>query len=498
MNRLFLMLLIICTFSFVAVSNLQADDPTESADEDSAQETTDTAPVQATQQAVTPQQRAVQLRNELGLWMVRSAQAYSDKNYADWALSLENLHRLRPFNADFMRQMVMANAMSGEISRAFNIMLMMQQQGLTENWDAIDEVAPLRQYDLYEHLNRLMTEAGDPLGNPEMIATIDGAHAMPEALAHDSRDGRLFAGTIRDGEVLVRAADDEEWQVFASRETAPSLMSVFDLLADEERNHLWIATGSPPQYRHRTANNFGRTALIKLDLQTGELLNEYRVLPNPQHPHMLGAMTLASDGTIYAADTFAPFVFRLQPGDERPEVLLGNPVFSGLRGIALSSDEQRLYLSDYELGLFFFDLDEQKKGFRIGIPENLNVGGIDGLYRWNDSLIAVQNGVSPQRVMRLDLDASGTRVADIAPLLVAQPEFDTPTFGTIEGNDLIFLAASHWSKVDGNGRPLQRPLPDVPVMRVDVEEAPQLVVGAEMLEEMRRRSGNSVIPIERN
>ena len=136
-------------------------------------------------------------------------------------------------------------------------------------------------------------------------------------------------------------------------------------------------------------------------------------------------------------------------------------------------------------------------GFKIGTPDNLNAAGIDGLYRWNDSLVAVQNGVTPQRVMRLDLDASGTRVANVAPLVVAQPEFDTPTFGTIEGDDLIFLAASHWSKVDGNGLPLQRPLPDVPVMRVDIEEAPQLVVGQEMLDEMRRRSGQTQsIPLE--
>ena len=446
----------------------------------------------ATQQ-LTPQQLAAQQRVQLGIWLSRAAQAYADQNHADWALALEQLHRLRPFNADFMRQMVMAYAMSGETAKAFNMMLTMQQQGLSEQWDEVEEVASLRSFPLYGHLNRLMKEAGNPLGNPSVMATIEGRYSMPEALAYDGRDGRLFAGTVRDGQVLVRAAEDEAWEVFASAETLPGLMSVFDLLADEERNHLWIATGAAPQYRNLRAADFGRTALIKLDLQTGELLGEYRVVPDGQ-PHLLGAMAQADDGTIFAADTLSPFVYRLRPQDERPTILFGNPVFTGLRGIALSSDQQRLYLSDYELGLFFFNLDDLN-GFKIGTPDNLNAAGIDGLYRWNDSLVAVQNGVTPQRVMRLDMDASGTRVANVAPLVVAQPEFDTPTFGTIEGNDLIFLAASHWSRVDGNGRPLQRPLPDVPVMRVDVEEAPQLVVGQEMLDEMRRRSGRS-IPLE--
>lgn len=471
-----------------AVAGVAANDGQTAAD-DTSRDT------QSATQSLSPQQRAAQQRAELGIWLGRAAQAYADQNHADWALALEQLHRLRPFNADFMRQKVMAYAMSGETAKAFNMMLNMQQQGLSENWDEVDEVASLRPFPLYEHLNRLMKEAGNPLGNPRIMTTIEGRHSMPEALAYDGRNGRLFAGTVRDGQVLVRAEEDEDWQVFASRETLPGLMSVFDLLADEERNHLWIATGAAPQYRNLRPADFGRTALIKLDLQTGELLGEYRVLPDGQ-PHLLGAMTQADDGTIYAADTLSPFVYRLRPEDERPSILLGNPIFTGLRGIALSSDQQRLYLSDYELGLFFFNLDDLG-GFKVGTPDNLNAAGIDGLYRWNDSLVAVQNGVSPQRVMRLDMDSSGTRVANVAPLVVAQPEFDTPTFGTIEGNDLIFLAASHWSRVDGNGRPLQRPLPDVPVMRVDVEEAPQLVVGQEMLDEMRRRSGQSLtVPLE--
>lgn len=487
MKRFILMVLAVAWLAASFAVVFANEEPATTADE----ATSDT---QTATQPPTPEQLAVQQQVELGIWLTRAAQAYSDQNHADWASALEQLHRLRPFNADFMRQMVIAYAMSGETAKAFNMMLMMQQQGLAENWDEVDEVASLSQFPLYGHLNRLMKEAGNPLGSPAVIATIEGRHSMPEALAYDGRDGRLFAGTVRDGQVLVRAEDDEDWQVFASRETLPGLMSVFDLLADEQRNHLWIATGAAPQYRNLRPADFGRTALIKLDLQTGELLGEYRVLPDGQ-PHLLGAVTQASDGTIYAADTLSPFVYRLRPGDERPAILLGNPIFTGLRGITLSADEQRLYLSDYELGLFFFNLDGQLNGFKIGTPDNLNAAGIDGLYRWNDSLVAVQNGVTPQRVMRLDLDASGTRVANVAPLVVAQPEFDTPTFGTIEGDDLIFLAASHWSKVDGNGLPLQRPLPDVPVMRVDIEEAPQLVVGQEMLDEMRRRSGQR-IPLE--
>ena len=213
---------------------------------------------------------------------------------------------------------------------------------------------------------------------------------------------------------------------------------------------------------------------------------EFRVLPDGK-PHLLGAMALAEDGTIYAADNLTPYVYRLAPGAERPEVILGNPVFTGLRGIALSPDATKLYVADYELGVFVFQTEGERRGLPLPAPDTLNLGGIDGLYRWDNSLVAIQNGIAPQRVIRLDLDASGTRVESVAPLVVADPRFDIPTFGTLVDDELLFLASSHWDKVAADGRPAGGALPPVPVLRSPVDEAQNLVVGQEMLEQMKRQ-----------
>ena len=264
----------------------------------------------------------------------------------------------------------------------------------------------------------------------------------------------------------------------------------FDLEADERRGHLWVATGSIAQYDNATPSNQGRTALLKLDLETGETLGEYRVAPDGRM-HMLGALALASDGTVYAADSAAPLIYRLAPGDERPLPYAGAPMFVALRGIALSEDETKLYVSDYELGLFFFDLAEGGRPYALGVPPTLNLGGIDGLYNWEGHLVAIQNGVTPQRVLRLELDESGTRVANIATVAKALPAFDNPTFGTVAGDDLLFLGASHWHLVGPDGRPLERALPAVPVLRAAVDEAQSVIVGEEMLERLKRQAAGS-------
>ena len=421
--------------------------------------------------------------------MTEAAQAYAAEDHARWARALQQLHAARPYNYDFMRQLVMAHALNGDTNQAFSVMLKMQQQGLAENWDEIEQVESLREYPLYKHLRDLMRDAQNPFGNARTAWRIPPRTSMPEALAHDSATGRTFVGTVRDGKILVRSPNSAELTEFASSDSVDGLQAVFAMHADSERGHLWVATGSVSQFRGHRPSDFGRTALIKLDLSDGGKLGEYRVLPDGA-PHLLGALDMAKDGTIYAADTLTPVVYRLKPGDERPQMLTGNPMFTGLRGLALSEDESKLYLSDYDLGLYFLELGDEIKGYQLGAPETLNLGGIDGLYQWEDNLIVIQNGVSPQRVLRLGLDESGGRVDSIAAIAVAQPEFDTPTFGTLAGADLLFLAGSHWQHVSAAGRPYDPPLPPVAVMRAPVDQAESMVLGKEMIERIKRGEGS--------
>jgi len=436
---------------------------------------------QAQQEQLAPSQRGV------SDWLRVAAEAYFAEDHARWVSALENLHRLRPLNYDFMRQLVMGYALTGRTANAFEMMLRMQQQGLAADWDSVDEVESLRQYPLYEHLRDLMRDAASPGGAASPVFSVPPEQAMPEALAHEAESGRIFVGTVHHGRILARKPGESDFEVFADSTEVDGLTAVFDLLVDDQRGHLWAATGAIGQYRGARARDIGRTSLLQFDLETGDKIGEYRVAPDGQ-PHLLGAMAMASDGTIYASDSFSPEIFRLTPGDERPVSIGGHPMLTGLRGIALSADDQRLYVADYDLGIFFFELGEDVRLYSLGVPETLNLGGVDGLYTWNDDLVVIQNGVSPQRILRLELDDSGTAVENIATLARALPEFDTPTYGTVAGDDLLFLASSHWPRVDGEGRPVNPPLPEIPVLRASISDAEEIVVGREMIDRIKGES----------
>jgi len=473
--------LVACGLAAGRAVGQEAAEPAEGPAETAAEKQPQEKPAGQSEQPAPGQQMAH--------WFRKAADAYRRQDIEAWVEATTELHRLRPYNQDFMRHLVEGHARLGDLRSAFDMMLKMQQQGLSEDWDAIEAVEPMRQHGLYEHLNKLMTEAGKPFGDVEIWSEIVPEHAMPEAMAFDRENGRVFVGTVRDGRILA-SPDGAEWEVFASPASVPQLQAVFDLAVDAGRGHLWVATGRVPQFRGEARDDDVNGALLRLDLASGELQAEYPVSSGGGR-NLPGSLALAADGTVFAADTQAPVIHRLDPGAKALRPFFGHPGFTSLRGLALSDDDSMLYVADYELGIFVVDATGGDQAWQLAVPETFNAGGIDGLFWWDGHLVAIQNAITPQRVVRLKLGKDGLGVTAVAPLAAAREEFDTPTFGVMNRDNLYFLAGSHWQHVGPEGEPLDGQLPAVPIARIDVDNASVQVVGQEILDQLKGRSGRA-------
>ncbi len=77
--------------------------------------------------------------------------------------------------------------------------------------------------------------------------------------------------------------------------------------------------------------------------------------------------------------------------------------------------------------------------------------GIDGLYFYKQSLVAIQNGTNPHRVIRLFLGPKHREIVKSEILEANNPLFDEPTLGVLVKNELYYVANSQWETINKKG-----------------------------------------------
>ena len=383
--------------------------------------------------------------------LTKTNAAYTAKDYLTFRKSLESLRKLRPNNSDYMYQLVIAHALLNEKAKAYELMLGMQQQGLAYDFTESEHTQSLRGTEVFDYVNDLLKIAGKPVGEAEPVFVLPDTVVMPETIAWDEGRQKFLVGTIAEGQILAVGKDGQVNELLkASPENG--MWAIFDILVDESRNRLWVTSASTPGYLRFDPVDKGRSALFEFDLKTLAFIRRYPV-PVDGQTHILGSMTIDPKGSIYIADRSVPLIYSKPAGEDKLKAILVLRQMVSQRGIAMQPDGRIMYVADREMGIMVVDL-EGKQARLLEVPDTFNVGGIDGIYLNNNRLFVIQNGISPQRVMRLQLDPSGTKVASVAPLAVALPEFDLPSFGTIDGEDLYYFANSQWVGKQGSQKPV--------------------------------------------
>lgn len=383
--------------------------------------------------------------------LVAANKAYAEKDYATFRDAMQQLHNKRPNNSDYMYQLVLAHALLDEKSAAYDQMLGMQRQGLAYDFLLTDDSLNIRGTEVFGFVNDMLKMAGDPVGETEPVFTLPASITMPEAISWDASRQKFLIGTVAEGLILAVAEDGEVTELLRASEDN-GMWSVFDIMVDTAANRMWVTSAASPKYKALNPTDKGRSALFEFNLETLELVRRHPV-PADGSPHSLGNMVAGPEGEIFIVDRALPIVYRMSVDKGPLKAMLASREMVSMRGIAIKPDGSMLYLADRELGILVVDLKKGVAG-KLVSPETLNLGGIEGLYYWDDNLVVIQNGIKPQRVMRLQLDTAGTSVTNVRPLAVAQPGFDYPSYGVVRGNELYFFANSQWSGSQAKPKPV--------------------------------------------
>jgi len=98
-------------------------------------------------------------------------------------------------------------------------------------------------------------------------------------------------------------------------------------------------------------------------------------------------------------------------------------------------------VSDY--AGFIFRVDTATKAVvRLAAPPDVALYGIDGLAFHKGSLIGVQNGVDPSRVVKLDLSPDSARISAARIIDMNHPRVAEPTLGVVVGDMYYYVANS--------------------------------------------------------
>ena len=375
----------------------------------------------------------------------KAYQAYQDENWVRMYGYNMKLHQARPFVPEYMLNIVLASAALNKPKTAYHYMFKMQQQGLSYDFSAFDETEAIRDTEAYDYINNMMINASEPSGEGAQVLNLDINTAELGDVAWDSSRKRFLVGTRVEGQLLA-VADNGDSEVLLQANEENGLWSIDGIAVDRNNGRLWIASSATPAFASFSPADANRGALFEFDLETLELLNRYNT-PVDGLRHELGGVDVTAAGDVYVIDRATPMIYRKTVDGNRLEVFAGSPQLVALTDIAVTPDNSRVFVADAVLGVLLIDPNAKVSQMLTG-PETLNLYGIYGIEYSDSSLVITQSGLSPQRIMRLQLDSNGAAAETVTPMASNLPGFDTPGVGTLRGGSIFYFANHGSSKAD--------------------------------------------------
>lgn len=373
--------------------------------------------------------------NSLG----KLGQIYADAGEVErFTWTLLRLTQLFPNSGNLRLQLAMTYAGDDKKTETYDTLLRLINQGYYYDIGKDPRFEGAHGTKVWDYIVKTFENNNQPFGEGKVAFDLPKTDSLFESIAWDAKRKQFLIGSVRDGGIYI--ADGKGGvKEFIKADATNGLMAVFGLAVDAAHDRLYAISNGVAHFNHFDAAMVGKAGVYEFVLSSGKFVRK-SMLPVDDGRHILSSITIDAQGKVYVADGVVQQIYKLEGGELK--LIAGNPVLTGIRGLAVSGDGRTLYFADVAMGLFGFDL-AQGKAFVVEYnPGNLTLGGISGLYWFNGTLVAIQSEMSPKRVMRLRLGSDGRSIVQAQPLDAAQPAFVLPTVGAVSGDDLYFIANS--------------------------------------------------------
>lgn len=389
--------------------------------------------------------------------------AYKNGNYAAYYTTILEAHKLHPYHQGVLYHCGVAAALNNKIEDA--ISFLRRAIHINASFDlSVSDLKSLTDQADFVKLIEEQKQLLKPVITSDTAFVINDRSLHLECIAAASKSQAFFLGSIHQKKIIKVNARGEAEDFVASGSNG--LTSVFGIKADEKKNVLWACSSPLPE-----TLGFDSTmtsAVFKYDLRSGKLLNKF--LPTDTKAHLYGDLTQSPSGQIFVSDSKTNEIYKVDEEKNQLIRFYSSDEFWNLQGITFSDDGQHLFIADYIKGIFRLDLKAMQLT-PIAPPEGFSLKSVDGLTFYQNSLIAIQNAVTPMRVTRYHLNRNRDAFESAVVIDKAHPAFNEATIGCLAGKEFFYIANSLWSGYTDNHtlKPSDQ-LQDVVILRSKLEK----------------------------
>ncbi|MBI2515293.1 MAG: hypothetical protein HYV95_00100 [Opitutae bacterium] len=374
-------------------------------------------------------------------------EAAAAQQAGDNVTALAKLKRAAKFAPDYPRihlELARLHARQNDPAAAFASLRVLADMGLAfGELDHDPAFAALHNEAAFAALRDAFAANARPLGLAgETRRSVAGVTGILESVATHPHTGETFFGDVRNRCIWQRT-DDGSLKKFSADDDG--LLGVFALKFSADGRTLWASSSAVTAMNGYRDSDKSRGFVAEYDLASRKL-RRLHPLPADDREHVLGDFAVAADGTLYVTDSTAPVIWRLPPGADALESWISYPWFISLQGAAVSSDGRLLFVADYANGIWRID-PVTRQATALRAPAGSTLFGIDGLYMAPGALLAIQNGITPQRVLRIALTPAGE--ASAVTVLAQDPQtMPDLSLGQLAGERFEFIGDSGWVLFD--------------------------------------------------
>lgn len=336
----------------------------------------------------------------------------------------------------------------GDTADAYRNLRDFAEMGLTRKLDADTTLAALHGTDQWNVIMARIAGNGATVGNPLKAFAMPDSEMIAEDISYDPRGRRFLITSVRKGRIFSVMPSGA---VTTFAEPVGAGWGMMAVAVDSTRHVLWATAEAVPQAIGYTDAAQGKSAVLKYDLSSGKLLQRYD-LPAAEK-HQAGDIALVPNGDLIVSDGDTGSIYIIRSG-RGLELLVQPGEFRSPQGPAVSTDSRYFYVADYTRGLARVDLSNGGVMW-LAHPPNVALNGIDGLSLVDRrTLLGVQNGTAPNRLLMISLDPSGTHVVSAKVAVQSAELLHDPTHGAFVGRDYYFIANGGFGAFGEDGKPV--------------------------------------------